>query len=106
MIKQCLNKEEGKITIKKNKSGHYGFVPLQSARSTHTYTQARAHTHAHSESQPHAIGATAGASDYAVKPNQLPVFGLMDAIIIFMDLNQVSLLQSPQTNTHSQTHKP
>ncbi|KAF0038042.1 hypothetical protein F2P81_010916 [Scophthalmus maximus] len=31
-----------------------------------------------------------GASDYAVKPNQLPVFGLMDAII-FMDLKQMGL---------------
>lgn len=103
MIKQCLNKEEGKITLKKKIGVTTVLFPCN-LRGPHTRTHARAHTH--SESQPHAIGATAGASDYAVKPNQLPVFGLMDAIIIFMDLNQVSLLQSPQTNTHSQTHKP
>lgn len=28
-----------------------------------------------------ALGATTGASHYAVRPNQLPVFGLMDAIV-------------------------
>ena len=39
-----------------------------------------------------------GATDYAVKPNQFPVFGLMDAII-YMDLKQVSVPPSP-AGTH------
>lgn len=64
--------------------------------------------HTHSKTQMHAIGATSGASDYAVKANQLPVFGLMDAII-FMDLKQVSALHHHHhhlkpSRTHTCTH--
>lgn len=55
----------------------------------------------HSETQTCTIGATSGASDYAVKPNQFPAFGLMDAII-FMDLKPVSVPQTP--SQHRQTH--
>lgn len=65
--------------------------------------------HTHSNTQTHALGATAGASDYAVKPNQFPVFGLMDAII-FMDLKQVRVPRPPpppppppQPDTHMHT---
>lgn len=51
-----------------------------------------------------ALRATAGASDYAVRPNQFPVFGLMDAII-FMDLKQVSVPHPTpaQPDTHMHT---
>lgn len=64
--------------------------------------------HTHSETQTHALCATSGASDYAVRPNQFPVFGLMDAII-FMDLKQVSVPppppQPPQpSRTHTHMH--
>lgn len=58
--------------------------------------------HTYSKTQTHALCAMSGASDYAVKPNQFPVFGLMDAII-FMDLKQVSV-PPPPPPTPSQTH--
>lgn len=58
------------------------------------------------KTQTHAFCATSGASDYAVRPNKFPVFGLMDAII-FMDLKQVNVPPLPppplQPNTHMHT---
>lgn len=52
----------------------------------------------HTDTHTYALGATSGASDYAVKPNQFPVFGLMDAII-FTDLKQVSMPPPPSAST-------
>lgn len=60
----------------------------------------------HTDTHTYALGATSGASDYAVKPNQFPVFGLMDAII-FTDLKQVSMPPPPpppQHNNYSGRH--
>lgn len=56
----------------------------------------------HSKTQAHALCATSGASDYAVKPNQFPVFGLMDAII-FMGLKQVSVCPYYSPPPHAPT---
>lgn len=72
-------------------------VCLLTAGYTHTDTHTQTHTYA--------LGATSGASDYAVKPNQFPVFGLMDAII-FMDLKQVSMppLRLNTTTTQADIH--
>lgn len=63
--------------------------------------------HTHSERQNRACCTKSGASDYAVKPNQFPVFSLMDVIIV-MDLKQVSvppLPPPPQPDTHMWTLK-
>lgn len=49
-----------------------------------------------------ALGATTGASHYAVRPNQLPVFGLMDAIVPAAP-QQVSVALLA-TYTHTHTH--
>lgn len=60
--------------------------------------------HTLTQTQTCTFGATSGASDYAVKPNQFPAFGLMDAII-FVDLKLVSVPQTPSQlkQTHMQT---
>lgn len=66
-----------------------------------------AHCRLHTQTHTYALGATSGASDYAVKPNQFPVFGLMDAII-FTDLKQVSMPPPPlrlnTTTTQADIH--
>lgn len=48
-----------------------------------------------------ALGATTGASHYAVRPNQLPVFGLMDAIVPAAPQQVSVALLAPPTHTHT-----